>query len=98
MERDVHGCPRRHLEGLHADEGEHEGLRIGGDAAERVGTVDIGHGSDLRPLYEDGYAGHGITVLIGDGTLDGGNLCESGTCKDQHAGQEKNESFHLHTF
>ena len=98
MERDVHGCPRRYLEGLHADEREHEGLRIGGDAAERVGTVDIGHGSNLRPLYEDGYAGHGITVLIGHGTLDGGNLCECGTCKDQDAGQEKKESFHLHTF
>ena len=96
MERDVHGCPRRHLEGLHADEGEHEGLRIGGDAAEGVGTVDIGHGSNLRPLHEDGYAGHGIAVLIGDGTLDGRNLCECGTCDGCECNQEKKESFHLH--
>ena len=93
---DVQGRTRRDLLRLHTDEGDDERLCVRRDAAEIEVTVDIGHGTHLGSLHEDGNACEGIAVLITDGTLHGGDLCECGTCKDQETGQEKKESFHLH--
>ena len=96
VHRDVNLGLHRDFLRLHTDEGDDKRLGVRGDAAEVESTVDVGHGSHLGSLHEDGNTGEGLSVLILNGSLDGGNLCECGTCNDQETGQEKKESFHLH--